>query len=79
MVIDAHMKGQSGKPHRFISGTLASIDNAKSQMTLSTSGGEKNFKLKPESRMFRDITIGAQVTIELNEKGEVIDIHKDKQ
>jgi len=47
MVIDAHMKGQSEKAHRFISGTLASIDNAKSQMTLSTSGGEKNFKLKP--------------------------------
>jgi hypothetical protein len=79
IVIDDHMKGQFDKPYRFISGTLASIDNAKSQMTLSMSGGEKNFKLKPESRMFRDITIGAQVTIELNEKGEVIDLHKDKQ
>ena len=79
MVIDAHMKGESGKPHRFISGTLASIDNAKSQMTLSTSGGEKNFKLKPESRMFKDLAPGTQVTIELNETGEVIDLHKDKQ
>lgn len=79
MVIDAHLKGQSGKPHRFISGTLASIDNVKSQMTLSTSGGEKNFKLKPESRMFRDIDAGAQVTIEVNETGEVIDLHEDKQ
>ena len=79
MVIDAHMKGQSGTPHRFISGTLTSIDNSKSQLTLSTSGGEKNFKLKPESRMFRDIAAGAPVTIELNETGEVIDLHKDKQ
>lgn len=79
MVIDAHMKGQSGKPHRFISGTLASVDNTKSQMTLSTSGGEKHFKLKPESRMFKDIAPGTQVTIELNETGEVIDLHKDKQ
>jgi hypothetical protein len=79
MVMDAHMKGQSQKAHRFISGTLASIDNAKSQMTLSTSGGERNFKLKPESRMFRDIAAGAQVTIEVNETGEVIDLHKDKQ
>ena len=79
MVMDAHMKGQSDKPHRFISGTLASIDYVKSQMTLSTSGGEKNFKLKPESRMFRDIAAGAQVTIEVNETGEVIDLHKDKQ
>jgi len=79
MVIDAHMKGHSDKPHRFISGTLASIDNTMSQMTLLTSGGEKNFKLKPESRMFRDIPPGAQVTIEVNETGEVIDLHKDKQ
>ena len=29
--------------------------------------------------MFKDIAAGAQVTIELNEKGEVIDLHKDKQ
>ena len=79
IVIDAHMKGHSEQPHRFISGTLVSIDNAKSQMTLSTSGGEKNFKLKPESRMFRDIAAGAQVTIEVNESGDVIDLHKDKQ
>ena len=79
MVIDAHMKGQSDKAHRFISGTLVSVDNAKSQMTLSTSGGEKNFKLKPESRMFRDTAAGAQVTIEVNEMGEVIAIQKDKQ
>jgi len=79
MVIDAHMKGQSSKPHRFISGTLTSIDYAKSQMTLSTSGGEKDFKLKPESRMFKDIAAGAQVTIEVNETGEVIALQKDKQ
>ncbi len=79
MVIDAHLKGQSDKAHRFISGTLASIDNAKSQMTLSTSGGEQNITLKPESRMFRDIAPGAQVTLEVNETGEVIALQKDKQ
>lgn len=79
MVMDAHPKGQPDKVPRFISGTLASIDNGHSQMTLSTSGGEKNFKLKPESRMFRDIAVGAQVTIEVNEAGEVIDLHKDKK
>ena len=77
MVIDARPTGQPGKAPRFISGTLASIDHGHSQMTLSTSGGEKNFKLKPESRMFRDIPAGAQVTIEVNDAGEVIDIHKN--
>ena len=79
MVIDARPKGQPGQAPRFISGTLASIDNGQSQMTLSTSVGEKNFKLKPESRMFRDIAVGSQVTIEVNDTEEVIDLHKDKK
>ena len=79
MVMNANLKMASDKGPRFISGTLASIDNSHSQMTLSTLGGEKNYNLKPESRMFRDIVPGSQVTIELNETGEVIDIHKDKK
>jgi hypothetical protein len=79
MVMDASLKGQPGKAPRFISGTLASIDNGKSQMTLSTSGGVKSFKLRPESRMFRNIAVGAQVTIEVNDTGEAIDIHEDKK
>jgi len=78
MVMDAHRKGHPDQPHQFISGTLASIDNAKSQVTLLTSAGEKNYKVKPESRMFRDILAGARVTIEVNESEEVIDLHKDK-
>ena len=43
MVMDVRSKGQPGKVPRFISGILASIDNGNSQMTLSTSGGEKGF------------------------------------
>jgi hypothetical protein len=79
MVMDARPKGQSGKGPRFITGTLSSIDNGKSQMTLSTSGGERGYSLRPESRMFRDIAVGTQITIEVNDMGEVIDIHKDKK
>ncbi|MBI3807694.1 MAG: hypothetical protein HY281_09330 [Nitrospirae bacterium] len=79
MVMDARPKGQPGKGPRFITGTLASIDNGNSQMTLLTSGGEKSFHLRPESRMFRDIAVGSEVTIEINDTGEVIDIHKDKK
>jgi len=79
MVMDARLKGQPGKAPRFISGTLSSIDNGKSQMTLSTSGGERGYSLRPESRMFRDIAVGTQVTIEVNDTGEVIDIHNDKR
>jgi hypothetical protein len=79
MVMDVHPKGLPGKAPRFITGTLTSIDNGNSHMTLSTSGEEKGFTLRPESRMFRDIAVGTQVTIEVNDTGEVIDIHKDKQ
>ena len=79
MVMDARPKGQPGKALHFITGKLVSIDNGKSKMTLATSGGEKSFNLRPESRMFRDIAVGTQVTIEVNDTGEVIDIHKDKK
>ena len=79
MVMDARPKGQPHKGPRFITGTLASIDNGKSQMTLSTSGGNRGYSLRPESRMFRDIAVGSEVTIEVNEMGEVIDLHKNKK
>ncbi|NOU10496.1 MAG: hypothetical protein HOO98_10820 [Nitrospira sp.] len=79
MVMDARPKGNPGKAPRFISGTLLSIDNETSQMTLLTSAGEKGFSLRPESRMFRDIAVGTQVTIEVSDREEVIDIHKDKK
>ena len=79
MVMAAYPKGQPDKGPRFITGTLASIDNGKSTMTLATSGGEKSYNLRPESRMFRDIAVGSEVTIEINDTGEVIDIHKDKK
>ena len=79
MVMDARPKGQPYKASRFIAGTLSSIDSGKSQMTLSTSKGERGYSLRPESRMFRDIAVGSEVTIEVNDTGEVIDIHKDKK
>jgi hypothetical protein len=50
------------------------------EMTLWVNeGGERGYSLRPESRMFRDIAVGTQVTIEVNDTGEVIDIHKDKK
>lgn len=79
MVMAAHPKGQPDKAPHFVTGTLTSIDNGKSKMTLSTSGGEKSYNLRPESRMFRDIAVGSDVTIEVNDTGEVVDIHKDKK
>jgi hypothetical protein len=77
IIIDAHPKGKAGKGHRFISGKLTSLDNVKSEIKLSTGDGNKSFKIKPETRTFVDLADGTPVTIELNEAGEVIDIHRD--
>jgi hypothetical protein len=79
MVMEAHLKGHPGKAPRFITGILAAIDNGAARMTLATSKGEKTYHLRPESRMFTDITVGTEVTIEVNDRGEVIDIHKDRK
>lgn len=78
MVMEAHMKGHPGKAPRFITGILAAINNDASRMTLATSKNEKTYHLKPESRMFRDLAVGTEVTIEVNDRGEVIDIHRDR-
>lgn len=75
IVMDANIKGAPYMAPRFTSGTLISIDYGESQLTLSTSEGEKHFKLKPESRTFKDFAAGVPVVIEVNEMGEVIDLH----
>ena|SRR3989442_801095 len=79
MVIDAHPKSQAAKAHRFISGTLTNLDNVKSKITLSTPEGVKSFKIKPETRNFAEISNGTSVTVELNERGEVIDVHREQR
>ena len=75
IVMDANIKGAAYMAPRFISGTLKSVDYGQSQVTLSTSEGERHFKLQPESRMFKEFATGAPVVIEVNEMGEVIDLH----
>ena len=77
MVMDAIKKGTSIKT-QFISGRLVSINYGRSQMTLSMSEGERSFRLRPESRMFKDFAIGTLVTIVLNETGEVTDLQTSR-
>ncbi len=76
-IMDARKKGAHTEDLHYMSGRLMSINYGKSHMRLSTSEGEKNFKLRPENLMFRDIAVGTPVTIAVNEEGEVIDLHAD--
>lgn len=78
LVIDARKKGAPRMTSHFASGKLVSVDYERSQVVLATSTGEKSFQLKPESRMFTHYDAGTPVTIEINEAGEVIDLHADK-
>ncbi len=79
MVIDAHPKQRATEAHRFISGKLSDLDYVKSEIKLSTAQGETTLKIKPETRSFAEIPNGTPVTVEVNEKGEVIDVHRDQR
>jgi hypothetical protein len=77
-ILDANKKGANTLSARFISGKLVSINYGRSEIILSMAGGDENFKLRPESRMFREFAVDTPVTIAVNKEGEVIDIHVDK-
>ena len=77
-ILDASKKGANNLSPRFMSGKLVSINYGQSQITLSMVDGEESFKLRPESRMFRDMAVSTPVTLAVNKEGEVIDIHVDK-
>ena len=62
-IMGASKKGANNLSPRFMSGKCVSINYGRSQITLSMAGGGESFKLRPESRMFRDIAVGTPVTI----------------
>ena len=76
-IMDARKKGARPEDLQYMSGKLVSINYGKSHMTISTSEGEKHFKLRPENQMYRDMNVGTPVTLAVNEVGEIIDLHAD--
>lgn len=76
VVIDAYPKGAARPEHRWIRGKLTYTSAEKNAIKLWTPNGEKEFTVKrnrPKFTMFQD---GAPITVQLNEKGEVIDVHR---
>ena len=74
-IIDHHLKGDKG-PHKFVTGKLAYVGLMKNQIKLITSEGEKLFPLERQEIKTGGIEEGALVTVELNEAGTVIDLHR---
>jgi hypothetical protein len=76
-IIDHHPKGDKGT-HKFVTGKLAYVGLMKNQIKLITSEGEKMFPLERQEIKTGGIEEGALVTVELNEAGTVIDLHRAK-
>ena len=75
-VIDVHRKGEKGHAHRYVSGNLSYASPDKKEIKLWTPEGEKTFDVQTGRSKMSSFEEGAPVTIELNEAGKVIDIHR---
>lgn len=74
-VIDMHLKGQAAA-HQFVTGKLVYIGKMKKGIKLQTSEGDKEFPLERLEVKTGGIPEGTMVTVELNEAGTVIDLHR---
>ena len=77
LVIDVHHKGEEGK-HTFVTGKLIYVGKTKKEIKLQTAEGEKVFPLTRQEIKAKNIDEGTEVTVELNEVGAVIDLHRAK-
>jgi hypothetical protein len=74
-VIDTHPKGREGK-HEFITGKLIRLDPMDRRLKLSTPQGEKIFPIERLEIKTKGLEEGAPITVELNEVGTAIDVHR---
>jgi hypothetical protein len=75
IVIDIHPKGQEGN-HRFVTGKLIYVGKMKNEIKLQTPEGEKIFPLAHLEIKTKGLAEGTPVTVELNEAGTVVDLHR---
>ena len=75
-VIDVHRKGEKAHSHRYVSGNLVYTSPDHKEIKLWTPEGEKTFDVQTGRSKLSQFEESAPVTIELNEAGKVIDIHK---
>jgi len=75
-VIDVHRKGEPAHAHRYVSGNLTYTFSDHKEIKLWTPEGEKTFDVQTGQSKMGSFEEGAPVTVELNEAGKVIDIHR---
>jgi hypothetical protein len=74
-VIDVHLKGREGE-HQYVTGRLIHLGKMQKEIKLATSEGEKVFPLTNLEPKTKGIPEGTAVTVEVNEAGTVIDVHR---
>lgn len=76
-LIDVHLVGEKGK-HKHVTGKLVHVGLMKKEIKLQTAEGEQTFPLLLQETKVKALAEGAEVTVELNEAGTVIDLHEGK-
>jgi len=74
-VIDMHLEGlETG--HQVVTGKLVHVGKMTKAIKLQTLDGEKVYPLAEQALKIKGIEEGTAVTVELNEAGTVIDLHR---
>lgn len=76
VVIDLHRKGDPSHSHRFVSGKLTYASKDRKEIKLWTPEGGQTFPVQIGRSQLSGVEEGTPITIELNEAGKVIDIHR---
>lgn len=74
-IVDMHLKGREGK-HQLVTGKLIHLGMLRKEIKIQTPESEKVFPLTEQGQKTKGIAEGTLVTIELNEVGAVIDVHR---
>jgi hypothetical protein len=75
-VIDAYPKGAARPHHRWVRGHLTYTSGNQEAITLWTPEGKKDFVVKQNQSKFGSFAEGSPIIVQLNDKGEVIDVHR---
>lgn len=76
IVIDVSKKGEAAPVYRLVSGNLSYTSDQKTEIKLWTPQGERAFSVARNKSKLSAVQEGTPVTLELNQAGEVIDVHR---
>ncbi|NGZ08420.1 MAG: hypothetical protein CV088_03415 [Nitrospira sp. LK70] len=76
VVVDVHRVGDPSHSHHFVSGKLVYASKDKKEIKLWTPEGKKKFDVQTGRAQLSGIKEGTPITVEVNEEGKVIDVHR---